>query len=232
MITVILPTYNERENIEDMVRKIARAGFKILIVDDSSPDGTGELADKLVKKYKTVSVIHRDGKKGLGSAIVEGMAASHTDIVGVMDADMSHDPSILPGISERFGAGADFVIGSRYVKGGGIGDWPFYRKLTSLVATLMVRPIAGVKDPVSGYFFVRKSVIKGVKLNPESCKICLDILVRGNYNSVAEVPYVFCDRRRGSTKILNLREVMRYVKYVAYLYFYKIMKLNNRVKDE
>ena len=232
MITVILPTYNERENIEDMVGKIASAGLKILIVDDNSPDGTGELADKLVKKYKDVSVLHRKGKKGLGSAIVEGMAAANTDIVGVMDADMSHDPSILPEISERFREGADFVIGSRYVKGGGIGDWPFYRKITSLVATMMVRPIAGAKDPVSGYFFIRKSVIKGVKLNPESCKICLDILVRGNYSKAVEVPYVFCDRRRGSTKILNLGEVMRYVKYVAYLYFYKITKRNNRVEDE
>ena len=96
----------------------------------------------------------------------------------------------------------------------------------------MVRPIAGVKDPVSGYFFVRKSVISGMRINPESCKICLDILVRGNYKSVAEVPYVFRDRVRGSTKILNFGEVMRYMKYVAYLYFYKITRLNNRVKDE
>ncbi len=232
MITVILPTYNERENIEGMVRKIAPTGFKILIVDDNSPDGTGELADKLAKKYKAVSVIHRKDKKGLGSAIIEGLVAAHTDIVGVMDADMSHDPSILPEISERFGAGADFVIGSRYAKGGGIGDWPFCRKLVSIIATAIVKPIAGVKDPVSGYFFVRKSVINGMKLNPESCKICLDILVRGNYRNVVEVPYVFHDRIRGSTKILNFGEVIRYVKYVSYLYFYKITRLNSRVIDE
>ena len=225
MITLILPTYNEKDNIEKVVKNIleTKAKIKLLIIDDGSPDGTGVIADKLSKKYNAVSVLHRKNERGLGSAIKYGFRGK-SDVYGVMDADQSHDPSIIPSMIKEMGRGADFVIGSRYVKGGGIANWPLYRKIVSRAATLIARPLTGVKDPVSGYFFVRKSVIESMKINPESCKICLDILVRGNYRKVVEVPYVFKNRSRGRTKILNLREILRYMKYVLYLYCYKLSK--------
>ncbi|MBI2579561.1 MAG: polyprenol monophosphomannose synthase [Candidatus Aenigmarchaeota archaeon] len=225
MITVILPTYNEAENIENVVKNIRKTGAEvnILIIDDNSPDGTGKLADIISKKYKSVSVVHRKNKAGLGSAIKNGFEAC-SGIVGVMDADMSHDPSIIPDIIKEFGGGADFVIGSRYAKTGGIERWPFYRKLASRVATAIAKPLTPVKDPVSGYFFIKKSVINGMKINPESCKICLDILVRGGYKNVVEVPYTFRNRPAGKTKILNVKEVLKYIKYVSYLYKYRIAR--------
>lgn len=225
MITVILPTYNERNNIETAVKNIVKTKAKvnILIIDDNSPDGTGNLADSIAKKYKSVSVFHRKGVRGLGSAIKDGMEMS-SGIVGVMDADMSHDASIIPGIIQEFNKGAEFVVGSRYVKNGGIENWPFYRRLASKIATAIARPLAPVKDPVSGYFFIKKGVIKGMKINPESCKICLDILARGNYKKVVEVPYVFKNRSSGKTKILNAREIFKYIGYVIYLYKHRVTK--------
>jgi dolichol-phosphate mannosyltransferase len=223
MITLVLPTYNERENLGLIVKKIidTKVNMKILIIDDNSPDGTGAIADTLSKKYRSVSVIHRYNERGLGSAIKRGFSMQ-SDILGVMDADMSHDPSIIPDIIKEFEKGADFVIGSRYTEGGGIADWTIYRKIISKIATLIVKPLTPVKDPVSGYFFVRKSVVKGVEINPKSCKVCLDLLVRGNYKKVVEVPYVFTNRSKGRTKILNAKEIYMYAKYVAYLYSYKI----------
>ncbi len=225
VITLILPTYNEKDNIENIVKSIleTKAKINIIIIDDDSPDGTGTAADKLAKSHASVSVIHRKGERGLGSAIKCGFREK-SDVYGVMDADQSHDPSIIPSMIKEIENGTDFVIGSRYVKGGGIANWPFYRKIVSRAATLIARPLTGVKDPLSGYFFVRKNVVESMKINPESCKICLDILVRGSYRKVVEVPYVFKNRSSGQTKILNSKEIFRYMKYVLYLYCYSISK--------
>ncbi|HLD38986.1 MAG TPA: polyprenol monophosphomannose synthase [archaeon] len=225
MLTIILPTYNERDNIEASVNRIVQSGIDahILIIDDNSPDGTWKIAKKIKKYNKNVSVVRRDFERGLGSAIKLGLTTSD-GIIGVMDADLSHDPSILPHIAKKFEEGADFVIGSRYIHGGGVDEWGFYRRVISKIATFMVRPITHVKDPLSGYFFVKKSVVNSLEINPESCKICLDILVRGNYKKVCEIPYLFVNRRFGKSKILNSSQILKYMKYVVYLYYFRLKK--------
>ncbi len=227
MITIILPTYNEKDNLPILVEKIMRLGLmgtRLMIVDDNSPDGTGDIADRLAGRYKNIEVYHRFAERGLGSAIKFGFGMSDSETVGVMDTDMSHDASALPEIFRQIKEGADFVIGSRYVEGGGIKEWTFIRKFVSRTATLMVKPLTRIHDPMSGFFFVKKDVISNFDINPDSCKICLDIIVRGNYKKAAEVPYVFVNRKRGKTKILTAKEIMKYIRYIIYLYKYRLTK--------
>lgn len=227
MITILLPTYNEKDNLPLLVRKILQLGLndiEILIIDDNSPDGTGEIADNMKKEYGNIKVFHRTGERGLGSAIKFGFEESDSDIVGVMDTDLSHDAFILPEIINQMKHGADFVIGSRYTEGGGIKDWTFLRRLVSRIATLMVKPLTHIKDPMSGFFFLKKDVIRQMNINPNSCKICLDIIVRGHYKKSVEVPYIFTNRKIGKTKIFTLREMMKYLSYIAFLYKYKLSR--------
>lgn len=226
MISIMLPTYNERENLPILIEKIIslKLNVKLIIIDDNSPDGTGKLADKLAEKYKNIRVYHRYHEKGLGSAIKFGFEKTRSDFVGVMDTDLSHNPKTIVEIFKKIKEGADFIIGSRYVDGGGIREWPFLRRFISKIATWMVKPLTHVKDPMSGFFFIKKDVIRNMEINPESCKICLDIIVRGRYKKIVEVPYIFTNRKKGKTKIFTPREIMKYLKYIAYLYSYKIKK--------
>ncbi|MDI6721396.1 MAG: glycosyltransferase, partial [Candidatus Aenigmarchaeota archaeon] len=147
------------------------------------------------------------------------------DIAGVMDADMSHDPCVIPLIIKEFKNSADFVIASRYAKNGGINEWGLYRKFISRFATFMVRPLTSAKDPLSGFFFVRKNVINSMQISPESCKICLEILVKGRYGKIVEVPYIFVNRKFGKSKILNHKEILKYMMHVMSLYSYKIISI-------
>jgi dolichol-phosphate mannosyltransferase len=227
MLSLVLPTYNERENIRELVEKIEalKLGILLLIVDDNSPDGTGSVADALAKRYRNIKVFHRIGERGLGSAIKFGFEKAGTDYVGVMDTDLSHDPSALRLVVREMKNGSDFIIGSRYANGGMIKNWPFIRRLVSKIATLMVRPLTSVKDPMSGFFFIKKDVVGKMDINPQSCKICLDIIIRGDYRKLAEVPYVFTNRKKGETKILKKSEIFRYVRFVFGLYRYGIRKM-------
>ncbi len=238
MVTILLPTYNEKDNLPALVRKILQLDLndiEVLIIDDNSPDGTGEIADNLKKEYSNVKVLHRTGERGLGSAIKAGFEKSESDIIGVMDTDLSHDASILPEIINQMKHGADFVIGSRYtnniyidakgvMRRGGIKEWTFLRRLVSRIATLMVKPLTRIKDPMSGFFFIKKDVIRQMNINPNSCKICLDIIVRGQYKRVVEVPYIFTNRKRGKTKIFTINEMLKYLSYIVFLYKYKLSR--------
>ncbi len=223
MISIVLPTYNERDNIVLIVGEIRKsADVKILIVDDDSPDGTGEIAERLKKKHRNVGVLHRHEKNGLGYAILDGFMECSTDVIGVMDADFSHPPALLKKMMAEIRSN-DMVIASRYVPGGGTDEsWSGLRRFVSKFAIVMVMPLVKVKDPMSGFFLVRRSALEGVHLNPESCKICLDILVKGKIRNVAEVPYIFTNRKSGKSKIMNAKQIMKYIKHVAGLYAYKL----------
>ena len=233
MISVIIPTYNEKENIKKLILKIIdvfranKLNGEIIIVDDNSPDGTGEIAEMLAKKYSQkypIKVIHRKGKLGLASAVIEGFNRSKGNILGVMDADLSHLPSAIPSLVKPIEKGiVDFTIGSRYVNNGKIIGWPFLRTLISKGATLIARHLASVKDPMSGYFFIKRSVIDNTCLNAHGYKICLEILVKGNYSKVMEVPITFKDREKGSSK-LNKQEFIDYLYNVANLSIYKLLR--------
>jgi len=212
MISIILPTYNEVKNIPRLVRKIHTVinNCEIIIVDDNSPDGTGKIAQELANKGK-VKVIHRKKRLGLSTAVVAGFRKAQGDIIGVMDADLSHPPEVIPKLVDVIlKKKADFVIGSRLVKGGGVTKWPLRRKLISMTATSMARMLTNIRDPLSGFFFVKRETVNKIKFTSKGYKICLEILVRGRYKSIKEIPYIFNVRRAGASK-LNIFEYYKFI---------------------
>lgn len=229
-VSVVIPTYNERGNIEKLIPavfdscKALKADVEAIIVDDNSPDGTGRLAEELGRKYR-VKVIHRTGKLGLASAVIKGFSESKSDILGVMDADMSHPPNVLPELIEPILKGeAEVTVGSRYVRGGGVEVWPLHRRIISRAATMMAKHLTKVKDPMSGIFFLKKSAIEGVNLNAKGYKIGLEVLVKGKYSKVSEVPYVFRNRFVGKSKLT----AMEYIHYLRNIIVLTAHKLTHR----
>ncbi len=231
MISIIIPTYNEKENIKKLIPRVFRVLEKakirgeVIIVDDNSPDGTAEEAEKLAKKFR-VRVLKRKGKLGLSSAVLDGFRIASGDILGVMDADFSHPPEKIPEMLRYIRgsreSGYNMVIGSRKVKGGSIEDWPIKRKLISKGATVLARPITRIKDPMSGFFMIKKSVLRGAGLNPRGFKIALEIAVKGRHKGrITEIPIKFRDRRYGESK-LGKKEIINYLLHLMKLYKYKI----------
>ena len=223
-VSVVIPTYNEAGGVERLIAALtdvfAKAGIsgEIVIVDDNSPDGTGALVDGLAGKYP-VRCVHRAGKLGLSSAVIDGWATCKSPILGVMDADFSHDPAIVPELVGSIKRGeCQLAIGSRYVPGGGITNWPWRRRITSSVAISLARPLTPVRDITSGYLFCKREVIDGVALDPIGFKIGLEVIVKGKYQKAKEVPYVFTDRTHGSSK-LNGGEIFNYLKQLRKIYF-------------
>lgn len=228
-ITLVIPTYNEAGNIPILVAKVFEAfnsnnlnGY-VLIVDDDSPDQTWKVAEDLRPQYPNLSVLRRQDKRGLSSAVLDGFAMANTDIIGVIDADLSHPPEKIPElVTPIINGDADFTLGSRYINQGGIENWPLRRKISSKIATLAVIGLTKVKDPMSGFFFLKKDLIKNVELNPKGFKIGLEILVRSNCKKVKEIPIVFRDREYGESK-LSSNVIVDYLIHVSKLYAYKIL---------
>lgn len=219
--SVVIPTYNEKDNLKQLVEAILSVSdVEIVVVDDGSPDGTAELARQLSATYN-IKVVERPGKLGLSSAILDGFNASSNQIVGVIDADFSHDHTIIPKLIKAIEDGMDVAVGSRKVRGGGVENWPLWRKITSWGAALLARPLTSVRDPMSGYFFINKKVIEGVELETIGFKLGLEILVKGNAKKVVEIPYVFKDRRAGISKLTG-GEFKNYLKHLLKLYKYKV----------
>lgn len=223
-LSIIIPTYMERENIERLVDALEKAladeKFEIIIVDDNSPDGTGEVAEKLAEMYGNIRVIHRFEKRGLSSAILDGIKNSRGKFICVMDADMQHPPEVVPKLLQVGVRGGDLVVASRYIDGGGVEGWSIARRIVSIVATLMARAIVKkarrVRDPLSGFFMFKREVINGVSLSPLGFKILLEVISKGRYRSIIEVPYIFKGRLKGRSK-LSLREYLNYIKHLLKL---------------
>lgn len=216
-LSVVVPTYNERERIAELVHAILaacrQAGIhaEVVIVDDNSPDGTGEVAAHLATQDDAVRVIRRPGKLGLGSAVMDGFRAAHGAALGVMDADFSHPPALVPELYRTLMSGeADFVVASRYVRGGSTPGWPMSRRLMSRLACLLARPFTAVKDGTSGFFLFRREAIAGIVVFTSGFKIALELLVRSGARRVVEVPYAFVDRTTGRSK-MTLREGLGYL---------------------
>ena len=206
MLSLVIPTYNEQVNLEALIQRIGRSmgeiPYEVIVVDDDSPDGTGELAERLACRYP-LRVLHRKGRRGLGTAVVEGLREARGEILGFMDADLSHPPESLPSLLEPIRDGtAEIAVGSRSVEGGGASDdWSRRRRLLSRFAKLLARPLTAVRDSTSGFFLFRRAVIEGVRLTPRGYKIGLEILVKGRYRAVREVPIFFEERQGGKTKM-------------------------------
>tara|TARA_Y100000310_G_scaffold339655_1_gene432976 strand:+ start:3578 stop:4669 length:1092 start_codon:yes stop_codon:yes gene_type:complete len=220
-LSLVIPTYNEKENIQKLIKKIQREfndnkiEGEIIIVDDNSPDGTGDILEDLKKKEKNIKVIHRKGKLGLSSAVLEGWKIAEGEVLGVMDADLSH-PSEK--IKELFWAiekgGADFTIGSRYIKGGKIEGWGPYRKILSKGATLLARIFTNIKDPMTGFFMIKKDCIKNKKINPKGFKILLELIIKADYEKIKEIPITFINRVEGKSKA-GTKEIFGYLQNLA-----------------
>ncbi len=226
VLSVIVPTYNERENLRELLERVDRAlsgiPYEVIIVDDNSPDGTADLAEELSRVYP-VRVVRRSGRLGLASAVLDGFKVSEGKFVAVMDADLQHPPEVLPRLYAMVAnGGCDIAIASRYVEGGRVEGWPFFRRFMSWGATLIARTllprVRGVRDPMSGYFMFRRKVVEGVisEMNPKGFKILLEILVKGVWREACEVPYTFSVRKRGRSK-LGLKEVANYLLHVLEL---------------
>jgi dolichol-phosphate mannosyltransferase len=225
VLSVIVPTYNERTRIAELVRAVfavfERSGLdgELVVVDDNSPDGTGAIVDDLARQIGPRLVpVHRAGKLGLGTAVMEGFNRASAAIVGVMDADFSHPPDGLPALyAVLVQTGSDAAVGSRYIPGGRVENWPFGRRLMSKLACVMAWPLTPVRDATSGFFLIRREVVQGVQIAAGGFKICLELLLRSPVRSVAEVPYVFVDRTIGQSK-MSTREAMGYITQLRQLY--------------
>jgi dolichol-phosphate mannosyltransferase len=210
---IILPTYNEAENLERIVGAVLEqlpASSKVLIVDDNSPDGTGEIADRLAGASESVDVLHRERKEGLGPAYLAGFREALTSGAGriiEMDADFSHDPAYLPKLIEAT-EGADLAIGSRYVDGGGVTDWGPVRRFISRGGSAYARMALGlpVRDLTGGFKCFRREVLEAIRLESIEAR-GYAFQVETTYRAiksgfrVVEVPIVFSDRREGTSKM-------------------------------
>ncbi len=222
-VAVIIPTYNERENLPmiiERIKKTLRSDFEIIIIDDSSPDGTGELVKDLSAKMRNLMLISRKSKAGLSSAVTTGFQYADSQILAVMDADLQHPPEKLREMLFEIQKGADIAIGSRHVSGGTISNWNLRRriisKIASAIAHIFLPNTKNILDPMSGFFMLRRDVIRNIQLNPIGFKILLEILSKGCYRKVVEIPYTFVERKRGKTKF-NIFQAINYLKQIVFL---------------
>lgn len=223
LLSVVIPTYNERDALPLLVARMAEVGrglsLELVIVDDASPDGTGAVADDAAKSSVVpITVVHRPGKGGLASAVLEGAAAAQAPVVTVMDADLSHPPELLHALWQAIQGGADIAVASRYVPGGGVERWPLLRRLVSRVATFAARGGLGlhVRDPLSGFFAVRRDLLTGYQYEGLGYKLLVEILATHPGRPVAEIPYRFVDRQRGKSK-LGVGEIFAFLRLLWYL---------------
>ncbi len=224
-LSVIIPTYNERENIDVLIERLQsvlnglEAGSEIIIVDDNSPDGTAAVAGRYVggaAGRTCVSVLLRHQDPGLAKSVAAGFEIARGRTVMVMDADLSHPPELIPQLLEAVESGSDMAVASRYVAGGGTEGWPRSRQWISRAACLLARPLSPVKDITSGYFAIRKSALERLDYHPRGYKIGLELLAQPGIRAT-EVPFTFHDRSRGESK-LGATVILAYLLQLASLY--------------
>lgn len=231
LVSIIVPTYQEAENLSELVRRISKAmesarvhNYEIVLVDDNSQDGTKEIIETLQRQEHSIRWIVRTDERGLSSAVLRGFREAKGEVLVCMDADLSHPPEKIP---ELMGAiqdpSFDFALGTRYAKGGSTSaKWGFFRWLNSRVATLLARPFTSVSDPMSGFFAIsRKTLESAAPLNPLGYKIALELMVKCHCRRIKEIPIHFEERRYGRSK-LNLREQIRYLIHLRRLMSFKL----------
>jgi dolichol-phosphate mannosyltransferase len=209
--TVCLPTYNERENVEPMVRALGELGVRVLVIDDNSPDGTGEIADRLAAELEYLDVLHRERKEGLGPAYLAGFRralADGAELVLEMDCDFSHNPADVPRLIAGAEEGADLVLGSRYIGGGSIGSWGPLRRFVSAGGSWYARVLLGTqfRDLTGGFKCYRRRVLETIDLDAITSK-GYAFQIETTYRAlragfrVVEVPIHFVDREVGGSKM-------------------------------
>ena len=220
-ISVVVPTYNEAENVGNLVNQIDYAlkgiDYEVIFVDDSTDD-TVDAIKAVMAENSHVRMEHRETEKGLATAVLKGFSLADGDYIAVMDADLQHPPAILRSMYAVMETGADFCVPSRFIPGGSDGGLGPYRKLVSGVARyigkIMLPSLRKITDPTSGLFMFRKEVINGADLRPIGWKIMVEVLAMGTYGSVVEIPYKFQARPAGESK-LSSKVTIEYLKQVA-----------------
>ncbi|MCX5694532.1 MAG: glycosyltransferase [Candidatus Omnitrophica bacterium] len=212
-LSLVIPTYNEADNITELCCKLIKvlsglpSNFEIIIIDDDSPDLTWKVAEELAKQEARIKVIRRIRARGLAQAVLSGWKNSQGDILGVMDADLQHPPEVLEVMFNKIISNpeVDIVVASRYVTGGGFlnrNPWQIFRsRLAIFLGKIFVpRIFKLVKDPLSGYFLLHRRVIEVKQLVPIGYKILFEVLAKGSYRNVLEVPYYQAERKKGKSK--------------------------------
>lgn len=223
--SLVIPTYNESKNVENIVRLLSRlldgvipGDYELIVVDDNSPDLTWQVAQELTAEFPQLRVIRREHERGLSTAVIRGWQAARGEVLGVIDGDLQHPPEVLLKMLEAIDKGADLATASRHVEGGGVSSWSVTRRFLSrgaqLLGLIILPNVVGrVSDPMSGYFMVRRSAIAGPTMNPRGYKILLEVIGRGQIGEIAEVGYVFQERVEGESKVTW----KQYVDYIHHL---------------
>ncbi len=242
--SLIIPTYNERNNIKKIVQvlsylldKVLPDDYELIIVDDDSPDKTWEVAQALIPEYDHLRVILRRGERGLSTAVIRGWQLAKGEILGVIDGDLQHPPEVLLKLLAAVDQGADLAVASRHVEEGGVSDWNIVRRFLSRGAQilgLIILPgvISRVSDPMSGYFLVRRSAISEKTLNPIGYKVLIEVLGRGDLEVIAEVGYIFQERENGESKV-TWKQYEEYIQHLLRLRFStgRMGKIRQRMFD-
>ncbi len=226
-LALVIPTLREAENIRGLLERVRsvldaeRIAYEILVVDDDSRDGTGEIVGAIASEDARVRLLVRQGERGLSGAILYGWRHTDAEILGVMDADLQHPPELLPALYSAMASGCDLAIGSRYAAGGELGGWNPVRKLLSAAAVWATWPIQRkglrAKDPMSGVFMVRRTCLDEITFQPSGFKLLLEILVRGRIRRMQEIPFAFGNRSRGASKA-GFNVAVDYARLLARLY--------------
>jgi len=235
-----IPTLNEADNMQPLLERLSVAlalvpiEYELIVVDDDSSDGTAEVARDYAKRDPRVRVFVRRGKRGLAGAVLHGWGQTDANLLGVIDADLQHPPQVLPKLIEPVMNGNDIAIASRYLgsQDNGLSDWNKLRALISRAGILVTAPLQkkkniNVRDPLSGFFIVRRECIEGVDLQPEGFKLLLDILIRSRVQRAVEVPFHFGLRHAGKSKA-DFRVAFAYLNLLGKLSRHALFKPGQR----
>lgn len=236
-LSVVIPTYRERENLVELIERssaillpLLGGSFELIVVDDDSPDGTWQLAAEIARNNPHVRVLRRCNDRGLASAVVRGWQVARGNVLAVIDGDLQHPPELIADLWRLVDeGGADLAVASRYGAGGSVGNWAFLRQLMSrtvrLIGLIMLPSVLGrVGDPMSGYFALRRSCIEGRELHPRGYKILIEVLGRGEIAVLREVAYAFSSRHSGASKATP-RVFWEYLTHLAELSVWRHLRV-------
>ena len=226
-LALVIPTLCEAANLRSLLERVRASldllgiEYEVIVVDDDSRDGTEQIVEQASRQDPSIRLLVRKGSRGLAGAVIHGWQHTDAKILGVMDADLQHPPELLPELWRALQSGADVVIASRYARQASLPNWNRFRHLLSQAAIAMTwpvqRPGIRVRDPMSGYFLLRREVIDGLALQPQGFKILLEILVRGKIRRAVEVPFTFGHRHSGRSKA-SLKVGLEYLTLLARLW--------------
>ncbi len=234
-VAIVIPTLNEADNIPELITRLSNAldtltfNYELIVVDDDSKDGTPDVVRKLGAEDHRVRLLTRKGQRGLAGAVIHGWEHTDATLLGVIDADLQHPPEILPQLLQAIHDGHDIAVASRYTSNNrdSVAEWSPVRHFISRCTTALTTPLQRkglrVKDPMSGYFVVRRQCIEGLDLQPQGFKILLEILVKGRMQSAAEIPYRFGLRHAGSSKA-DLKVAFDYLSLLGKLSRYAVFR--------